>query len=265
MTPHSNTTSATLQPQAETRERLATATVSIIVPCLNEVESLPQLREKIAELTENCESQYGFHLVFVDDGSSDATCEMIHELFDDGFDVDVLKHPVNRGIGAALATGLNACGTDIAVTIDADCTFDPLNIPQLLNELKGDVAVVVGSPYYAPGLVTNVPAWRICLSRVCSWVYGRLFRNSLTCYTGCFRAMRLDNMRHFELANSGFVGVVEILWNYDRAGMKIVEIPSRLTPRRFGASKMRTMRAIWRHVTFIASIASGSGKSKKQK
>lgn len=233
------------------------ALVSVVVPCLNESDSLPQLAEKVLSLQESDADGHRYELVFVDDGSSDDTVALIHQLLDGKIPLRVEQHPVNRGIAAALMTGIRACGGDILVTIDADCTFDPLDIPLLLAELKEGVSVVIGSPYHPEGGVDHVPAWRIMLSRVCSRCYRMLFRNRANCYTGCFRAFRGDHVRDYELENSGFVGVVELLWKLDGEEGRFVEVPVRLSNRKYGKSKMKTLRAMFLHFVLMLRIATG--------
>lgn len=239
------------------REAVATSTqlVSVVVPCLNESESLPQLHQKLAELQAECADQYRFEVVLVDDGSSDGTPDLATELFEDGFRLNLQRHGKNRGIAAALMTGIQASEGPTIVTIDADCTFDPADIPQLLARLQDGVSVVIGSPYHPEGGVDHVPGWRILLSRACSRMYRALFRNPVNCYTGCFRAFRAADTRQITLDNSGFVGVVELLWKLDGQPGRFVEVPVRLSNRKYGQSKMKTVRAMAKHFLLMVRIA----------
>jgi dolichol-phosphate mannosyltransferase len=233
----------------------ATRLVSVVVPCLNESESLPQLHQKLSELQAECADRCEFEIVLVDDGSSDGTPKLAEELFGDGFRLNLQRHEKNRGIAAALMTGIRASGGDTIVTIDADCTFDPADIPQLLDQLRDGVSVVIGSPYHPEGGVDHVPGWRILLSRACSRMYRALFRNPVNCYTGCFRAFRAADARRIALDNHGFVGVVELLWKLDGQPGRFVEVPVRLSNRKYGQSKMKTVRAMAKHFLLMVRIA----------
>lgn len=232
--------------------------ISIVIPCLNEEESLPQLRDRLLQLRDSQRDRLELEAVFVDDGSTDNTRALVGDLFEGELDFVAVAHPENRGIGAAILTGIKASTADTIVTIDADCTFNPLDIPLLLEQLVDGVSVVIGSPYQVAGMVDHVPAWRIALSRMCSRMYRSLFRNRITCYTGCFRAFSADEVRQFSLDNNGFVGVVELLWKLDGLPGQFVEVPVTLSNRKYGRSKMKTLRAMALHFLLMCRIATGT-------
>lgn len=248
------------QPRSAAQEARQTGltTVSIVIPCLNEEDSLPQLAQKLRALQELEHDRLSLEIVLVDDGSTDRTVALIDELLSPGFRYRICKHAVNQGIGAAIVTGIQASTGDVIVTIDADCTFDPLDIPALLRQLQDGVSVVIGSPYHPEGTVDHVPAWRIMLSRTCSRMYKTLFRNKVDCYTGCFRAFRAGAVRQFRVENPGFVGVVELLWKLDGQPGRFVEVPVQLSNRKFGKSKMKTLRAMFLHMVLMIRIATGT-------
>lgn len=125
--------------------------VSIVIPVYNEVESIKQC---IADLKMVMESQaYAYEIIVVDDGSSDQTVEAIQEE-----SVHILKHPQNRGYGAALKTGIKyATGEIIAIT-DADGTYVAANLPRLLDLLvREQYDMVVGA---RTGEDVNIPWMR---------------------------------------------------------------------------------------------------------
>ncbi|MBN2392777.1 MAG: glycosyltransferase family 2 protein [Anaerolineae bacterium] len=113
--------------------------VSIVVPVYNEIQSIEQC---ITDLTTEMESlAYEYEIIVVDDGSSDQTVEAIQ---DDS--ILVLKHPQNRGYGAALKTGIKCATGDIIAITDADGTYAASNLPRLLDLLvQEQYDMVVGA------------------------------------------------------------------------------------------------------------------------
>ena len=229
--------------------------VSVVVPCYNETESVHHLAERLTELEVENSSKFNFEFVFVDDGSSDDTLELLHEHFDGWGNAIVVSHVRNRGVAAAFMTGAAHSSNDIVCTIDSDCTYDPRVIVDLVRMLSGDIVVATASPYHPEGTVGNVPEWRIWLSKLASTAYRAVFRNKLHCYTCCVRAYRRAALMEIEIKNNGFAGVTELLWRLDAKGWRIREFPAVLSLRQFGQSKMRTMQVAWSHVKLISSFA----------
>ncbi|MEZ6092979.1 MAG: glycosyltransferase family 2 protein [Pirellulaceae bacterium] len=232
------------------------ARLSLVIPCRNELESIPQLRSRIGELVEAVVDQgIDFDLIFVDDGSTDNTADSLEQQFSDMPQTVVIQHPTNRGITAAVMTGMRAAQTEWVVVLDADCTYDPLQVLNLLPSLVDDeYDLVLGSPYHPSGKVLNVPRWRLWISSIASQIYRRLLKTKVYCYTGCFRAYRRSAFDDIKLQHSGFVGMTELVWQSERAGNRIKEIPATLDVRRYGQSKLRLLSVIRTHLQFMMKI-----------
>jgi lipopolysaccharide/colanic/teichoic acid biosynthesis glycosyltransferase len=228
--------------------------VSIIVPCFNEEEALEPLARMMQSVEQHLADQYDLHWLMVDDGSSDGTLAEMKQRFADLPNVRVLSHEENRGLSAAISTGLDAAHTEIVCSIDADCTYDPHRLKEMLPLLTADVALVTASPYHSEGRVLNVPRWRLFLSRGASWLYRRVLRSKLKTYTSCFRVYRRSAVTAIELSEDGFEGVAELLARMDLHGHRIVEFPTTLSTRRVGTSKMRVFRSITGHLRLLAWI-----------
>jgi dolichol-phosphate mannosyltransferase len=238
-----------VSPADELRQR-----VSVVVPCCNEAQSLPRLTAALAALQEQAGGLIA-ELVFVDDGSSDDTWKLLQAEFGKRADVKLVQHIQNRGIAAAIATGIRTAGSQIVCSIDADCTYDPRQLLTMLPLLAEGVDLVVASPYHPQGTVENVPAWRLAISRIASRLYRLVMRSKLHTYTSCFRVYRRSAVRDLPLSNPGFVGVVELVWQLDSGGSTIVECPARLEVRRLGQSKMRLLRVTLGHLQLLARAA----------
>ena len=227
--------------------------LSIVVPCHNEAESLDQLAAQLARLRAAIGARYEVELLLVDDGSTDATWQRLQEIFGTNSAARMIRHPVNRGIAAAIGTGLLHAGHEVVASLDADCTYDPLELIGLLDRLTPDVDMVVASPYHPQGEVVGVPAWRLALSRLASRLYGLVMRNQLHTYTSCVRVYRRSAVVDLPVERSGFVGIVELVWRLDRRGGRIAECPAALRVRTTGQSKMRVARVAVAHLRFLAA------------
>jgi dolichol-phosphate mannosyltransferase len=232
---------------APARQRLA-----VVVPCYNEVDSIGVLAEGLARLRQALSAQHETEIVLVDDGSTDATWQVLADEFGHEEDVRRVRHEQNQGIAAAIATGIRAASAEIVASLDADCTYEPLQICQLLERLTDGVDMVVASPYHPAGRVEGVPPWRLALSQLASRLYALVMRNQLHTYTSCVRVYRRSSVVDLPLNEGGFVGIVELLWQLDRRGGKIAECPAVLTVRKTGHSKMKLARTTCVHLSFLA-------------
>jgi len=229
--------------------------LSVVIPCHNEAPSLQNLRAALARLRSALDGQCRLELLLVDDGSTDDTAALLHDYFGEQNHMTILRHVTNRGIAAAIATGLRHARTEMVASLDADCTYDPLQLVHMLPLLADDVDLVVASPYHPGGAVEGGSAWRLVLSRMASRFYRAVLRNKLHTYTSCVRIYRRSSVVDLALRNGGFVGVTELVWQLDRRGGKIVEHPAVLTVRKTGHSKMRLARTTWAHLRLLGRAA----------
>lgn len=230
--------------------------VSIVVPCYNEQESLPYLANNLASVGGQLrEIGYEPTIIFVDDKSEDDTLKVLDELFGDKENVRILKHEVNKGVAGGIVTGIAAADTEIVCSIDCDCTFDPHELVKMVPMLTPGVDMVTASPYHKDGGVQNVPGWRLLLSKGASVLYQRILRTKIATYTSCFRVYRRSSMLDLDPTAPGFHGVAEMLGLLDLKGGKIVEFPTVLAVRLFGASKMKTIKTIGGHVKLMSRLA----------
>jgi len=209
----------------------------------------------LADLKRGLAGKYELEFLLVDDGSTDETWSLLHDVFRGRPDVQLLQHETNRGLAAAIATGLARSQAEIVASLDADCTYHPRQLASMLPLLTDDVDLVVASPYHPRGDVVGVPAWRLWFSRLASRLYGTVMRNKLHTYTSCVRVYRRSAVIDLPIRHRGFVGVVELVWQLDRRGGRIVECPARLTVRKTGQSKMRIARTAIAHLGLLAQAA----------
>ena len=209
-------------------------------------------------------------VLVVDDGSRDGTVAAARS-FEGRLLLEVVPHGVNRGLGAALRTGLTAAleraaAGDAIATMDADNTHDPGLLPDMLRRLEALPADVVIASRYAPGgeevgltplrrllsrgaslLLTLVAPVRGARDYTCGY---RLYRETLL-----RRAAEAWGDRLIEEA--GFTCMAEALLKLGRGGARVTEHPLVLRyDLKEGASKMKVMRTIGRYFVLARRIRS---------
>ena len=256
--PESPTTLSTA-PRSSTKNRTTPALqvqqVSVVVPVFNERDCVSALMCSLVDLDVQLNGQCRLEFILVDDGSSDGTAEMLRDATEERSNFQLVRHEKNRGIAAAIHTGIRHARHEVVVSIDADGSYDAMLIEEMLPLLTPEVALVTASPYHPLGAVENVPWWRLWLSQRASALYRLVMRTKLACYTSCFRVYRRSKILDLEPENAGFVGVAELLWKVDRQGLQIVEHPAVLRTRIAGYSKMRIFRSSLRHLHLITQVA----------
>jgi dolichol-phosphate mannosyltransferase len=226
--------------------------ISVVVPFFNEADGIPVLAEKLSQLAAELAPAYELECVLVDDGSEDQGLQVARKCFANLPGTLFARHDHNRGLSAAMRTGFGTATGDIVVAIDSDCTYDPLQIPRLIEALHRDGAdIATASPYHPEGGVENVIGWRLFLSRGASWMYRYVSASKLYTYTSMMRAYRRPVLDTVRFDSEGFAGVTEILLRASCQGYRIVEVPMVLRSRVTGVSKMKVMRSIRMHLRLM--------------
>ncbi|MEI7470953.1 MAG: glycosyltransferase family 2 protein [Chitinophagaceae bacterium] len=133
--------------------------LSIVIPLLNEEESLPELTAWIEQvMTANA---YSYEVIFVDDGSTDNSWKVIEELRSKNPQIKGIKFQRNYGKSAALNEGFKASQGDVIITMDADMQDSPDEIPSLLKMIVEDGFDLVSGwkkKRYDNTLTKNIPS-----------------------------------------------------------------------------------------------------------
>jgi polysaccharide deacetylase family protein (PEP-CTERM system associated) len=228
--------------------------VSIVVPCFNEELVLPYLANTLRSVEEMLSQEYDLSFIFVDDGSSDGTWHSLQQQFGAQQNCFFVRHPENRGVAAAILTGIHSAGTDIVCSIDCDCTYDPHELKNMLPLLAEGVDLVTASPYHPHGKVLNVPSWRLSLSKAASFLYRHVLPQRLYTYTSCFRVYRRQAIMDLVLREQGFLGVAELVGQLGLRNAQIVEHPAVLAVRVLGHSKMKVLRTVFGHLRLLTRL-----------
>lgn len=224
--------------------------LTIVIPCFNEADNIGILRDELLPVVTELRRTRAVEVLFVDDGSTDGTGDLLRDRFGGDPEVRVVPHERNRGLGAALRTGFAHARGDVVVTTDSDASYPfPLILP-LLGRLEPGVDIVTASCYHPDGGVDNVPGYRIFLSKSASLLYRVLVDWGIHTYTCMFRAYRRDVLRTLTSESPGFLAVTELLVSAVLQGYAVRELPCTLRVRRYGVSKAKLGRIILSHLRF---------------
>jgi dolichol-phosphate mannosyltransferase len=241
--------------------------VSVVIPCHDEIDALPALFGELRSLPALLEPSYP-ELVFVDDGSTDGTTNALQD-FASGvfFPCKVLGIKPCRGIGNAMREAAPLVAGDVVVTYDADRPYPLPDARRLIAAVSRGADVATASPYAAGGSADGVPAARLLVSKAASLAYrirllgrGRGIRT----FTCGFRAWRREAFLSCLPAEDGFPATAEMLLAAIRSGLRVAEIPSTLRPREAGASKMRLVPTMMRHLGMLIRGGRSSNPTKNK-
>jgi glycosyltransferase involved in cell wall biosynthesis len=192
--------------------------LSILMPVYNEEARVAAALKQALDVNYPCEVE----LVVVDDGSRDATAEILGR-FDDPR-LTVLVQPRNQGKGAAVRRAGETASGDYVVILDADLEYDPQDIPRLLAPvLDGRAEVVYGNRQF--GSHSAFSFWYVMGNKAVTTYANVLFN----CYLGdletCFKLMPLAMYRELNVRSRGFGMEAEITGKLLRRGVRPYEVP----------------------------------------
>ncbi|MBN2425556.1 MAG: glycosyltransferase family 2 protein [Calditrichaceae bacterium] len=116
--------------------------ISIVIPLYNEQDSLQELTDNIVQALSPIEKEY--ELLFIDDGSSDNSCQVLREIKKTTPQVKIIRLRKNFGKSAALAEGFKKAKGKLVFTMDADMQDDPAEIPKMIKKLEEGYDLVSG-------------------------------------------------------------------------------------------------------------------------
>jgi len=203
--------------------------VSVVIPSYNEAASLARNLDEIFGYLTSLSDRYRFEVLIVNDGSRDNTAEVAEAAAQRFANLRVVHHPSNFGIGQALRSGFALSRGDYIVTMDADLSYAPKTIGEMLSAIVTQRAkLVLASAYMPGGRVTAVPRDRHLYSRVGNWLMARMDGGRFSTYTCMVRAYDGPFIRSMEPRALGMGIMPEIIYKTLILGGRIVEIPAHL-------------------------------------
>lgn len=207
----------------------------IILPAYNEAKEIGGVLDRLLDYKKN-NSQVRVEIVVVDDGSQDNTTKICKSRR-----ITVLTHILNRGLGGALATGLEYAkrnGFDYALTMDSDGQHDVNDIPKSVDLLINDKAdVIIGSRMHGQD---GMPKDRMILNSLSNYFTYLLFGVWTSDSQSGFRAFNRRAMDHMTLRTQGMEVSSEIFAEINKYKLRLKEVPITVIYTEYSRSKGQT-------------------------
>ncbi|MCW2725486.1 MAG: glycosyltransferase family 2 protein [Frankiales bacterium] len=192
--------------------------LSVLVPVFNEAATVEAALKRILGVDYPCEVE----VVVVDDGSTDATRELLGRVDDPR--ARVVHHPVNKGKGAAIRTASEAATGDYMIICDADLEYAPEEIPQLLAPvLAGETQLVYGTRSF--GSHTAYSFWYVLGNKAVTMFANVVYDCWISDLETCFKLMPLPLYRELDIRSAGFGMEAEVTGKLLARGMRPFEVP----------------------------------------
>jgi len=213
--------------------------LSVIMPCYNEADSLPDILNKVRAITIDKE------IIVIDDCSSDDTPNVLANEQRNDPNLRVIRHERNRGKGAAVRTGIAAATGDVIIVQDADLEYDPNDFYAVLKPIfDGRVGVVYGSRFM--GSHTGMYFWNALGNKFLTFLTNFLFNCWISDMETCYKAFRADIIKNIPLESNDFRIEPEITAKILLRKERIFEVPVSYIGRTYEeGKKMKPSQGFW--------------------
>ena len=204
--------------------------VSIVIPVINEAESIPELSDWIEKVMK--ENNYSYEVIYVDDGSTDTTWKVVEDLSRKNSNFKGIKFQRNYGKSAGLNEGFRSAQGNVVITMDGDLQDSPDEIPELRRMLlEGDYDIISGwkKKRYDNTLTKNIP------SKFFNWVTRKVSKIQLHDFNCGLKAYRNKVVKSIEVYGEmhRYIPVIAKWSGFKKVGEKVVEHRA----RKYGVTK----------------------------
>jgi len=218
--------------------------LSVIVPAFNEAETIERFLKNLQQVLSSIDSTY--EIIVVDDGSIDDTFSIVSNIQG----IKIIRHPYNKGNGAAVKTGIQIAQGEDIIIIDADGQHDPRHIPDMLKLLEEYDLVVGARESFGIG---RRGFGNYFVSKLASYLSG-IKISDLTCG---FRAFKKDKMLEFiDLMPNGFSLPSTSTLAFATSGYNVKFIPIDVNVRQGGRSKVNVLKDGVKFIVLIIRMVS---------
>ncbi len=211
------------------------SSLSVVIPVYNEEGSLPALYDELKSALKDVKLAY--EIVFVDDGSTDRSFELLEHLMQKDGRVSVVKFRRNFGKSAALSAGFSHSKGDVIITMDADLQNDPADIPMFIKKVEEGYHFVNGWRHSRHDPLFS----KVFPSAVSNLFVKNLIGLKIHDYVCAFKAYTRDAVDNLKLYGEMHRYIPALLY---MNGFKIAEVKVNHRARKFGKSKYNFTRIL---------------------
>ena len=215
------------------------SSISAVFPAYNDGGTIPSMI--LTALVALREVTDDYEIIVTDDGSSDYSLKVLEQMELRFPELHVIRHPHNRGYGAALRTGFAAATKDWIFYTDGDAQYNPLELSNLVNAWSRGVDVVNGYK-----ITRNDPMIRKVIGRIYHHFVKLLFRIHLRDVDCDFRLIRRKELNALDLESVGGAICLEMVKKLEDRGCKFVEVPVHHYYRQYGRSQFFNFSSVFR-------------------
>jgi len=225
--------------------------VGVILPTYCEVANIGQLIQEIEDLKQK------ISILVIDDSSPDGTANIVRSLQKKYNNILLLSRPKKNGLGTAITDGFKAFLSlthppRYIVTMDADYSHNPKDLPRLTAPMKEGFDLIIGSRYCRGGRTVNWGFVRLAISKIANFTASRLIGEKISDYTSGMRCYSSKLVRNIinDLHSETYEIQIETIRQSHLRGFQIGEVPITFQNRKKGKSKL-SFNEITQFVSYI--------------
>lgn len=222
----------------ETQKHHKINSISAVFPAYNDAGTIPSM--VLTSLIALRQVTDDYEVIVTNDGSKDATAEVLQELASRFPELKVITHETNKGYGCALRSGFAAASKEWVFYTDGDAQYNPLEMPKLVEALTEDTDVVNGYK-----ISRNDSWYRILIGRIYHHIVKIAFGFKLRDVDCDFRLIRRDLFDRIPLESKTGTICLEMVKKFQDAGAKFTEVPVNHYHRSYGKSQFFKPKHLW--------------------
>ena len=177
-------------------------TLSIIIPCYNEQDTLKECLNRVLAIED---ADLALQIIIVDDASADASVSIAKEMMQQHANISLLQHQENQGKGAALNTGISQATGDFVAIQDADLEYNPQELKKLMQPLVKNVAdVVIGSRYRSAAERRVLYFWHSLGNKFLTFMSNMFTDLDLTDMETCYKLFKREVIKKIHIKEKRF-------------------------------------------------------------
>lgn len=222
--------------------------VSILIAAYQEERTIAEVLRRVSSVDLGALG-IDKEILVCDDGSTDGTAREVERVAAELPGIRLLRHPVNRGKGAAIRTALAEATGEYVLVQDADLEYDAADYPAMMSAVLSGAEAVYGSRFQKRSYPAGMRLKNFLANKVLTLTANVLYGHRLTDEATCFKVVRTDLLRSLSLTCERFEFCPEVTAKLGKRGVHIVEVPVSYEARdEKGGKKIRFrdgLEAMW--------------------